>query len=385
MAGSPNGRENASSLMEKGFTALGLMSGTSMDGVDAAILRTDGRRVFERGPVFHLSYDEELRTTLRKALAAASTWRGGPKPFLISEAEKVITDAHIEAVRRLVERAGMETSDIDFLGFHGQTVVHDPKARLSLQIGDAQSLADQTGIDVVADFRAADMAAGGQGAPFAALYHRALVAELKGNDAVAVVNIGGVGNVTCVAPDRGLESLIAFDTGPGNAMIDDWMVTNTGKPYDELGAVASVGKVHPSVLERLLQNPYFTLPPPKSLDRNAFSAELIAPLSIEDGAATLTAFTAASIAKLVDHLPHNPQTWIICGGGRHNLALMNELEARLAGTVQTAEELGWRGDDLEAEAFAFLAARSFLGLPLSMPGTTGVPNPQTGGRLFHAK
>jgi anhydro-N-acetylmuramic acid kinase len=371
--------------MEKGFTALGLMSGTSMDGVDAAILRSDGKKVFEHGPVFQLAYDDELRNVLRKALKAAANWRGGAKPLLISDAEEVITDAHIEAVNRLLERAGLEAKDIDFLGFHGQTVVHEPETHLSLQIGDAQALADQTGIDVVADFRSEDLAAGGEGSPLVPLYHQALAQGLEGAKTIAVLNIGGVANVTLVGSDRKLDSLMAFDTGPGNALIDDWMMANIGKPYDESGALASVGKVHGGLVEKLLRHPYFSQTPPKSLDRNAFSIDPIAPLSIEDGAATLAAFTAASVAHAVQHFGHEPDVWIVCGGGRHNAAIMKELSERLAGSVQLAEEVGWRGDDLEAEAFAFLAIRSFLGLPLSLPSTTGVPKPQTGGRLFRAQ
>ncbi len=352
-----------------------------MDGVDAAILQTDGRRVLGQGPTLHLSYDDTLREVIRRAQNAAKLWPAQAKtPRAIGEAERAITSAHVAAVTRLMERSEFEPHDIDFLGFHGQTILHDPDSRRSIQLGDAQALASETGVDTIADFRSADMAAGGQGAPLTCLYHQALVQSTGLDEPTAVVNIGGVANVTFVEGDN----LVAFDTGPGNALIDDWVRESTGQPYDEFGALASVGKIHDKVLDFLMTLPYFDKPPPKSMDRNELSSEPLATMNIEDGAATLTALTAEVIAKSAKHYSAPPLTWVICGGGRHNATLMMELENRIQGTVLTAEELGWRGDDLEAEAFAFLAVRSFLGLPLSLPTTTGVPRPTTGGTLFRA-
>jgi anhydro-N-acetylmuramic acid kinase len=262
------------------------------------------------------------------------------------------------------------------VGFHGQTILHRPFERWTWQIGDGALLARLTGIAVVNHFRDADVAAGGQGAPFVPLYHQVLTRDLA--RPVVVVNIGGVANVTYVA-DNG--ELIAFDTGPGNAAIDDWAFAHTGEPVDRDGKLARAGRIDEGRLARMLGHPAFTLPPPKSLDRLDFPMSAGTGLSAADGAATLTAFTAAAIARAQEHLPQTPKMWIICGGGRHNPVLMEALRARLPGKVLAAEEVGWRGDFLEAEAFAYLAMRSVQGLPLSVPSTTGVPYPLTGGVL----
>ncbi|TNE58817.1 MAG: anhydro-N-acetylmuramic acid kinase [Alphaproteobacteria bacterium] len=364
--------------MEKSFTALGLMSGTSMDGVDAAILRTDGRRIMGRGGTLQLSYDADMRGALKMALTTARPLKGRQRPPALERLEEALTDAHVVAVERLLESEGLRPRDIDFVGFHGQTLVHAPDQGRCLQLGDAQRLADRLGINVVADFRAADMAAGGEGAPLVPLYHQALLAEAGITEPAAVVNIGGVANVTFCFEGK----IVAFDTGPGNALIDDWVEAHTGHPYDAFGALGLVGEVKQKIVAALMADDYFQAAPPKSLDRNSFSVEKLAPLSIEDGAATLAALTAEAIARAQNFLPEEPRGWIVCGGGRHNGAIMRELEMRVPGAVQTAEEIGWRGDALEAEAFAFLAVRSFLGLPLTLPTTTGVRAAQTGGELF---
>ncbi|WP_420561527.1 anhydro-N-acetylmuramic acid kinase [Tepidicaulis sp.] len=363
--------------------ALGLMSGTSLDGIDAAILETDGEAYLKPVKTASFPYLPEERAFLRLALDVAADWGGkGLMPEEIAEAERAVTYAHAMAVRKMLEMAGMEAKEIDVIGFHGQTVLHRPEEGITVQLGLGEVLADLTGIDVVNDFRAADVAAGGQGAPFAPLYHRALAAGLHADGPITVVNIGGVGNVTFIGSDK---KLLAFDTGPGNALIDDWAFTHTETPIDKDGALARAGSVDEKVLERLLTNLYFARTPPKSLDRLDFSADYAEGLSVEDGAATLTAFTAASIAKAMEHMPEEPRLWVVCGGGRHNPALMDELKARLPGAVIGAEDAGWRGDDVEAEAFAYLAVRSLRGLPLSEPGTTGVPEALTGGVLNRAK
>jgi anhydro-N-acetylmuramic acid kinase len=229
---------------------------------------------------------------------------------------------------------------------------------------------------VVNEFRLADVAAGGQGAPFVPLYHQVLARGL--DRPVAVVNIGGVANVTYVGAN---SELIAFDTGPGNAALDDWAHRHTGEPVDRDGKLARSGRANDAALKAMLASPYFDKKPPKSLDRLDFTFAPVERLSPADGAATLTAFTAAAIARAAEHFPAQAKTWIICGGGRHNPALMAELRARLGGVVLTAEDAGWRGDFIEAEAFAYLAVRSIKGLPLSLPSTTGVPYPMPGGRL----
>jgi anhydro-N-acetylmuramic acid kinase len=360
---------------------IGLMSGTSLDGVDAALLETDGVAVARPGPALTQPYGAEVRAKLVTALRAArEAAPGADAPPDVAEAERLLTDAHAEAVRRLLKEAGLAPADIAYLGFHGQTVLHRPEARQTWQIGDAPRLAAATGIATVNEFRLADVAAGGQGAPFVPLYHDVLTRELL--RPVAVVNIGGVANVTYVGDDG---TLLAFDTGPGNAALDDWALAHTGEPVDRGGALARAGRIDAGRLAAMLAHPSFDKPPPRSLDRLDFTAASVEGLSPQDGAATLTAFTAASIARASAHFPKLPHTWIICGGGRHNPALMDELRRRLPGEIATAEDMGWRGDFLEAEAFAYLAVRSVKGLPLSLPSTTGVPHPMPGGRLHRPK
>jgi anhydro-N-acetylmuramic acid kinase len=362
---------------------IGLMSGTSLDGIDAALVETDGEGVARPGPALTVPYDAETRAMLRSALEEAkSVAAGAPVPHAIRDAERRVTEAHADAVHALLKTAGLAPRDVALIGFHGQTILHRPRQRWTWQIGDGASLARLTGIDVVNDFRSADVKAGGEGAPLVPLYHAALVREARGLELpIAVVNIGGVANVTYVSGD----AILAFDTGPGNAPIDDWAHRHTGKPVDEHGALARRGRVHEDVLAKMLDHAFFPRTPPKSLDRLDFGMEAVVGLSPEDGAATLTAFTAASIARAREHFPENPTTWVVCGGGRLNPALMDELRKRMNVRVIPAEDMGWRGDFIEAEAFAYLAVRSVKGLPLSLPSTTGVPQPMTGGKLHKLK
>lgn len=364
--------------MAEVLKAIGLMSGTSLDGVDAALLETDGEFLAIPGSALTVQYEPSLRAALKLVLAQAKTLaKNAPVPASIAEAEKRITEVHAVAVKGLLQKTGMRARDVALIGFHGQTILHRPEEQRTWQIGDGAALARATGIAVVNDFRTADVAAGGQGAPLVPLYHAALVRAARMHTPVAVVNIGGVANVTYVGPDV----LMAFDTGPGNAPIDDWAEAHSGQAADHGGALARQGRVDERVLEQMLAHPYFAMVPPKSLDRFDFGVDVARGLSAEDGAATLTAFTAAAIARAAEQFPHAPLSWIICGGGRHNPVLMDELKKRIGAPVLTAEDAGWRGDFIEAEAFAYLAVRSVKGLPLSLPTTTGVPRPMTGGTL----
>ena len=362
--------------------ALGLMSGTSLDGIDAAIIETDGEGAVRPGPSTFVAYKPEERKLLSLALEAAKAWEPDePVPEEIAEAERHFTLANALAVRQLLAEAELKPADISIIGFHGQTVLHQPDRRRTVQIGLGDVLARLTGIDVVNDFRSADVAAGGQGAPLVPLYHQALAKSAGLTESVAIINIGGVGNITYVGTDG---SLIAFDTGPGNALIDDWAFAQTGEPVDRDGALAQAGEVDMDALEALMDHAFFDAPPPKSLDRFSFSPDPVKHLSGPDGAATLTAFTVEAIARGLAHVPGVPSRFIVCGGGRHNPVLMAMLNKRLQGGVLPAEDLGWRGDDIEAEAFAYLAVRSLRGKPLSLPGTTGVPEPMPGGQLHRA-
>jgi anhydro-N-acetylmuramic acid kinase len=361
------------------LTALGLMSGTSLDGIDVAILTTDGERVLARGPAATFPYPTGFQRQLRTVIGRA------PEPADTPVVRR-LTLLHAEAVRRLLRTAGIAAAEVAVVGFHGHTVFHRPDLRCTCQIGDGQLLADRTGIAVVDDFRSADVAAGGHGAPLVPLFHRAIAADLA--KPLAILNIGGVANVTWIAGEAAAEpQLVAFDTGPGNALLDDWVRQVTGRRWDERGRMARGGRVHEGLVRSWLADPYFRAPPPKSLDRDTYARVLdaVRGLNPEDGAATLAAFTVGAVAAAVDLLPAPPARWLICGGGRRNAALMSMLTAAVDAPLEPAEAVGWDGDGLEAQAFAFLAARSLRGLPLSLPSTTGVPQPTTGGRLHHPR
>jgi anhydro-N-acetylmuramic acid kinase len=363
----------------KMMRAIGLMSGTSMDGIDVAFLETDGEQAIRLGATGFYPYDADDRALLRAALVDASAIADrDARPGVLAAAEAMVTARHAAAASDFLAREGLTAAGIDLFGFHGQTVAHRPAQRLTAQIGDGRALAARLGRPVAYDFRAADVAAGGQGAPLVPAFHRALVAAAGVEGPVAVVNIGGVANLTSLAPGA---DPIAFDTGPGNALLDDLMLTRTGAPFDADGATAAAGRVDAAALARLMAHPYFAQTPPKSLDRNAFSAAPIAALSTVDAAATLTAFTAAAIAAGLAHLPARPECLIVCGGGARNATLMRMLAQRTGLAVKPAEALGWSSDAMEAQAFAYLAVRHVRNLPITFPSTTGIDRPLAGGVL----
>ncbi len=358
--------------------AIGLMSGTSMDAIDVAFIETDGQDHVVRGPGLTLPYAASDRRILAHAMAAAQACKHrDDRPEALQIAEDLVTRMHGAAVSAFLAQYGYERSSIDVIGFHGQTVLHRPEAALTLQLGDGRQLSQLTGIPVVYDLRAADVAAGGQGAPLVPVYHQALVAKLPQRP-IAVVNIGGVANVTYVGREG---EMLAFDTGPGNALIDDWMMRREGVQFDQNGEYAAQGTVNADVLRLCLSHAFFSQSPPKSLDRNAFVWDSIEWMSIADGAATLTAFSAESIAKAREHFPEQPELWVICGGGRKSKTLMSMLAGRVENAVVPSEAVGLDGDMIEAEAWGYLAVRSLRGLPITYPGTTGVAVPTTGGVL----
>jgi anhydro-N-acetylmuramic acid kinase len=362
------------------LTAIGLMSGTSLDGVDVAMIETDGRRVGARGPTGYRAYSEAEREVLRDALAdAVSLTQREARPGILAEAERVVTLAHAEAVAAFMAQHHILSGEVDIVGFHGQTVLHRPASRLTVQIGDAAALAKAIHLPVMHDFRAADVAAGGQGAPLVPVYHRALAQSLERPSPIVVVNIGGVSNITYI---DGTDVLIACDTGPGNALLDDFMFRAMGQPFDCEGRLAAQGEVDEGFLAQALQQPFFAKAPPKSLDRNQFASLLLRDMPPADGAATLTALTAAAIAAIVPLLPKVPQSFIVTGGGARNLTMLRMLREKLQpASVESADALGWSADGMEAQAFGFLAARGLKGFPLSYPATTGVPIPMTGGLI----
>ncbi|MEM9224834.1 MAG: anhydro-N-acetylmuramic acid kinase [Pseudomonadota bacterium] len=354
--------------------AVGMISGTSMDGVDVAAITTDGEGRITRGPSHARAYTKAERATVAAALkdAAAVESRHERTP-LLAQAEEVVTKAHGDALEGFFDAHGVEA---DLIGWHGQTVFHAPDRGLTIQLGDAPRLAARFGLPVVFELRQADVAAGGQGAPLVPVYHRALARQAGLAEPLIIINLGGVANVTYIDGD----TLIAFDTGPASALIDDGMATR-GAPYDEGGKTAARGTVDAKALAALLDNPYFAAPPPKSLDRDAFSAASLAQLSFEDQIATLTRFSAEAIGRGVALLPRRPVTAVAAGGGTHNLTMMSFIEDVLGLPLASADSMGFSSDFMEAEAFAYLAVRSARQLPLTFPGTTGVAAPLTGGQL----
>jgi anhydro-N-acetylmuramic acid kinase len=365
------------------LTAIGLMSGTSYDGVDVALLETDGEEIGRLGPTGYRPYSERERDVLRRAIAAAANLTDRTlRPKILAETEELVTDMHAEAVEAFLAANGMTPDAVAVVGFHGQTVLHRPERGLTIQLGNGPALAARLGIPVVYDFRAADVAAGGQGAPVVPVFHRAMVRLLKRAHPVGVLNLGGVANLTFI---DGKADLLAFDTGPGNALIDDFVRLRTGQPHDDGGRTAAAGTIDTAAVVRVLAHPFFAKPPPKSLDRNAFRQWVaeeggLTAKSTEDGAATLTAVSAAAVAHAITVLPRPPSGWIVAGGGTRNPTLMRMLAERLApAKVETAGDVGWSADALEAQAFAYLAVRSLKGLPNTFPTTTGVPRPIAGG------
>jgi anhydro-N-acetylmuramic acid kinase len=359
--------------------AIGLMSGTSLDGVDVALIETDGVGVARFGPTGYRPYTDGERDLLRQALeqGAALTDRES-RPGVLAEADAFVTSVHAETVETFIADNTIDRGGIAVVGFHGQTVLHKPAAKLTVQIGDGAALARRLKLPVAYDFRVADIMAGGQGAPMVPVFHQALARSLDRPHPVAVLNIGGVANVTFV--DGG--DPIACDTGPGNALIDDFMRARAGAPYDNFGDVAATGTPDQGFINNVLADAFFELKPPKSLDRNSFAfAQIGLPnYLVPDGAATLSALTVQAVGRIVPFLPAVPKAWIVGGGGARNRTLMKMLKQRLApATVETADDVGLSADALEAQAFAYLAVRTLRGLPITFPSTTGVGNPMPGG------
>ncbi len=355
----------------KPMWVLGAMSGTSLDGVDAAMLRTDGESIFEFGETAYRPYSDSERDVIRAALGH---WEGP----IVDAATQVVQSAHAEILAQFQP---------DLIGFHGQTLAHAPRDRGTLQVGDGASLANTLGVPVVWDFRSADVGMGGEGAPLAPFYHFALAHHIKADTPLMFLNLGGVGNVTYVDPRKAqatdTDALLAFDTGPANAPVNDLLTARLGLPFDKNGEIAAKGTIETGALELFLSEPYFSRIPPKSLDRNDFAEmiTLVAELNNADAAATLTGMCAAAVVTGMGHCPEPPCQVLVTGGGRLNPVLMEMLAVSLDCPVVPVEDVGLNGDMLEAQAFAFLAARVARGLPTSCPSTTGVSAAVGGGTL----
>jgi anhydro-N-acetylmuramic acid kinase len=372
--------------MGRVLTAIGLMSGTSMDGIDIAVVRTDGDSIVDRGPSAGYAYDPRFRERLKQGLEdARSILKREERPGTLADLERDLTLRHALAVRMFLQESNILPDNVDVIGFHGQTVLHRPDQALTVQLGDGELLARETGIDVVYDMRANDMAHGGQGAPLIPAYHAALARGLSKVGEIATpvvfVNIGGISNLTYIGAG---EEIVAYDSGPGNTLIDQWVEAHAGIPYDQGGMIASEGGVLRELADRYLSHPFFSAEKRRSLDRNDFAPPAAGDASLEDGARTLAHVTAAGIVRSARHLPANPAAYIVCGGGRLNSVIMSDLRALAeaeGARVLAAEALDLNGDSMEAEAWAYLAVRSRYGLPLTYPGTTGVSCPVSGGRV----
>jgi len=358
------------------IAAIGVMSGTSMDGVDVALIRSDGETRVETGPAATFPYPPGLAAKLRTTVADQGE---AEKPQ--AALERAVTDAHVAAVEAFLARFAISRANVAIVGLHGQTILHRPRERLTRQLMDGKRAATTLGLDVVCDFRAADVAAGGEGAPLAPIYHAAIAAAFV--RPLIVLNLGGVGNVTYLGDDG---AIVAFDTGPANALIDDFCLRRRGQPFDGDGALAAGGRVDRAILDALMRDPYFDRAPPKSLDRNHFAAlaALAETLSDADGAATLSVFSVAAAAAALKHVVKPPRLWLVTGGGRRNTFLMGRLAETLGAEVKPIEAIGADGDALEAQCFAYLAIRSRKGLPISFPTTTGAPEPLSGGVFWPA-
>jgi len=353
--------------------ALGAMSGTSLDGVDAAMILTDGHQVQDFGPHAYRPYSAEEQANLRAALGK---WPNDPG---VAEAATVVENAHAEVMSRF--------SGFEVAGFHGQTLAHDPRGRGTHQAGNGDLLAGVLDRPVVWDFRTSDVTLGGQGAPLAPFFHFALAKKIGATQPIAFLNLGGVGNLTWVDPSHPSPeapgALLAFDTGPANAPINDFMRTRLARDQDDGGALAAKGRVKKDVLEAFLNHSYFLRIPPKSLDRNDFATflEAVKPLSTPNALATLTAAAAAAVARGAEHFPAPITRLLVTGGGRHNATMMRHLRRKFQCPVEPVEAAGLNGDMLEAQAFAYLAVRVMRGMATSCPTTTGVPAAVGGGQI----
>ncbi|MFN9322742.1 MAG: anhydro-N-acetylmuramic acid kinase [Holosporales bacterium] len=351
------------------YTALGLMSGTSADGIDAAIIETDGFEQTRTLAAATFPYDASFASELLEAAATHAA-----TPDLVER----LTHLHYDAVHAVAAFLPGGLNHVNVIGFHGHTIAHNPAAGYTTQIGNGSLLAERTKRPVVFDFRSADVIAGGHGAPLVPIYHAALAQHLP--KPLAIINIGGVANITYIGQDN---KLLAFDTGTGNALINDAMQRCYGHAYDANGATAATGTVHEDLLHEWLNHPFFALLPPKSLDRNTFApiSAMACSLTEADAIATLTAFTAAGIVAGLKHVPRPPERLLITGGGVYNMTLRHMIYERSGLPIVSVAEVGWNPDSLEAEAFAFLAVRRLLNLPTSFPSTTGVSRPIVGGQL----
>ena len=354
-----------------------------MDGIDLAVIQTDGDAKIVFGATQSWAFSATQRKLLRQTLEdAKAIEKRDDRPENLVQIEAMVTSIHGACVAEFLASHNLAPQSIDIIGFHGQTVLHRPNEGLTVQLGNGQALAQLLKIPVAYDLRANDMVHGGQGAPLVPVFHRALVQAAKLYGPTAILNLGGIGNVTYCDGDA---PPIAFDTGPANALMDDEMQIRFGLDLDRDGAMSGAGQVNQAALTKLMSHAYFNKPWPKSLDRQAFSREPVVALEAHEAIATLAAFTAESIRAAEKLLPQKPLRWILAGGGAFNPTLKTMIANRVAGDVVTSDSVDWQADMLEAQAWAYLAVRSLKGLELTFPTTTGCKEPVSGGTIARAE
>jgi len=364
--------------MNRKFFSLGLMSGTSMDGVDASIIKSDGEKFIEIIDDFYLKYDDQIKLKLKRIIDLCSS---KDQFFKISkdiqDIEKKITLYHVRACKLIIKKN--KNIRLDLIGFHGQTILHKPKKGYSIQIGDSQLLSKLTNTSVISNFRENDISNGGQGAPLAPIYHKLILNKIKATLPSAIINIGGISNITYFENDN---KLVGFDTGPGNYLIDKWVQSQKNIQFDKDGLIAKSGKVSEKLLKKILSNRYYKKKPPKSLDVKDFNFKNFNKISLEDGAATLSMLTVKSIGNAINNFAKYPNKILLSGGGRKNKFITNNIKKILKCPVCLIDDYNFNGDFIESQTFAFLAIRSYLKKNITYPTTTGVKNPSSGGLLF---
>ena len=367
--------------MNKNLHSIGLMSGTSMDGVDASIIKSDGEQFIEIIENIYLKYDNQLKLELKKVVDSCKTKEDFNKYSKnIKEIEKKITMKHAEACKKIMEKK--QGLKIDVIGFHGQTILHKPHKGYSIQIGDSNLLLNLTKVSIVSDFRNNDILNGGQGAPLTPLYHKLISLKIKSKFPIAFINIGGITNITYLENKNKIES---FDSGPGNFLIDAWVKSRSKLDYDDKGKLAQLGTINENILKDFLSKPYYKEKFPKSLDVKEFNLNNIKKLTLEDGCSTLSMLTVKSICMAINSFKKKPGTIIFSGGGRKNKFIINSIKKILNKSVSLIDEFNFDGDFIESQAFAYLAIRSYLNKFITLPSTTGVKKPCKGGKILKFK
>ena len=370
-------------LKSKNYIALGLMSGTSADGIDVAVLTTDGKTKINLGPSGYYPFSNSFRSKIKSIFKKKVNIEKIKKQKRIVDIENEFTYLNFVAINKFLKKNKINKKEIDVVGFHGQTISHNPMNGYSWQIGNSQKLVNLLNVKVVSNFRDNDIKNGGQGAPLTPIFHYYLTKKIKKK--ICFINLGGISNVTYFnhRSKNSLNDILAFDAGPCCSLMDDWVSKNSNKKFDDLGILARSGNVKKEIIQNFLKKPYFSKLPPKSLDRSFFSLSLLKKLKIRDGSATINYLVADTLLKAFGYFPNYPDLCILSGGGRHNKFLVELINKKIKKSkILLAENYNWNGDSIEAHAFAYLSVRKLLNLPITYPKITGVKKPLSGGQVF---